>query len=169
MKKYQGSDYALNKFSDGIVYRFADRTLEITLEDYLAENPGKTEQDFRELKALSDAIYYDQDRAYNAQTRKDLFIQEIDKVAPCATRPLDEEWTERFIEIQNHRYVQHALRQLLKPGVLTDIQRRRFILHVLKGMSTRQIAHLDGTSHVAVAKSINLAISKLKKIFDEQG
>jgi hypothetical protein len=40
MKNYKDSDYALNKFSEGIVYRFADRIVEITLEDYLAENPG---------------------------------------------------------------------------------------------------------------------------------
>ena len=46
MKNYKDSDYALNKFSEGIVYRFADRIVEIAQEDYLAENPGKTAQDF---------------------------------------------------------------------------------------------------------------------------
>lgn len=45
MKNYKDSDYALNKFSEGIVYRFADRIVEITLEDYLAENPGYIEQE----------------------------------------------------------------------------------------------------------------------------
>ena len=33
MKNYKDSDYALNKFSEGIVYRFADRIAEITLEE----------------------------------------------------------------------------------------------------------------------------------------
>lgn len=60
MKNYKDSDYALNKFSDGIVYRFADRIVEITLENYLAENPGKTAEDFLELKAPSDEIYHQQ-------------------------------------------------------------------------------------------------------------
>lgn len=60
MKNFKDSDYALNKFSEGIVYRFADRIVEITLDDYLTENPGKTEQDFLELKALSDEIYHEQ-------------------------------------------------------------------------------------------------------------
>ena len=60
MKNYKDSDYALNKFSEGIVYKFADRIVEITLEDYLAENPGRTAQDFLELKALSDEIYHQQ-------------------------------------------------------------------------------------------------------------
>ena len=44
------SDYALNKFSEGIVYQFSDRTLEISLEDFLRDNPGKTEADFMALK-----------------------------------------------------------------------------------------------------------------------
>lgn len=51
MKNYKNSDYAQNKFSDGIVYRFADRIVEITLKDYLGENPDKTVEDFMELKA----------------------------------------------------------------------------------------------------------------------
>ena len=169
MSKYQDSDYAVNKFSKGIVYRFSNETIEITLEAYLRDNPGKTEGDFAALKALSDEIYYEQDRADRAQTRKDISIHGLEETQSCATRPLDEVWLEQLIEIQNRKYARQALRRLLQSGVLTDIQRRRFFLHVFKGQSTRQIARLDGTSHQAVAKSLNLAIAKLKKFFDEQG
>lgn len=169
MSKYQDSDYAVNKFSKGIVYRFSNETIEITLEAYLRDNPGKTKADFAALKALSDEIYYEQDRADSAQTRKDISIHGLEETQGCATRPLDEEWLEQLIEIQNRKYARQALRRLLQSGVLTDVQRRRFFLHVFKGLSTRQIAHLDGTSHQAVAKSLNLAIAKLKKFFDEQG
>ncbi len=35
MKNYKDSDYAINKSSEGIVYRFADRIVEIILKDYL--------------------------------------------------------------------------------------------------------------------------------------
>ncbi len=42
MKNYRKSDYALNKFSEGIVYQFSDGTVEISLADYLRDNPGKT-------------------------------------------------------------------------------------------------------------------------------
>ena len=62
MKNYKDSNYALNKYSQGIVYQFADGMAEITLEEYLRENPDKTESDFKELKALSDEIYYQQSR-----------------------------------------------------------------------------------------------------------
>lgn len=57
MRNFQESDYAINKLSPNIVYRFADGKVEITLEDYLKSNPQKNEQDFAELKALSDEIY----------------------------------------------------------------------------------------------------------------
>ena len=63
MKNYVQSDYALNKSAKGIIYRFADRIVEITQDDYLHENPDKTPANFAELKALSVADYYDTDRS----------------------------------------------------------------------------------------------------------
>lgn len=51
MRDYRKSDYAINKYSPNIVYRFHDEIIEVSLEDYLKENPDKTEQDFAELKA----------------------------------------------------------------------------------------------------------------------
>lgn len=50
MKNYKDTDYAINKYSDSIVYKFANKTLEINLKDYLKENPNKTEEDFKPLK-----------------------------------------------------------------------------------------------------------------------
>ena len=43
MQNYRKSDYAINKNSPNIVYRFHNEIIEITLEDYLKENPDKTE------------------------------------------------------------------------------------------------------------------------------
>lgn len=169
MYNYRKSDYALNKYSKNIIYRFYDEIIEITLEDYLKENPDKTETDFVELKALSDQIYYEQDREESAQTRKDISIYELLETEHCATRPLEEEWEEQIIEMQNRRYAWKALEQLLTAGALTEIQKRRFQLHVFQGLSTRQIGRMEGTSHQAVAKSLNLALGKLKKFFSEQG
>lgn len=155
--------------SPNIVYRFHNEIIEITLEDYLKENPDKTEHDFAELKALSDQIYYEQDRAESAQTRKDVSIHGLEETEHCATRALDEEWEERVVDIQNRKYAWKALEQLFTVGALTEVQKRRFRLHVFQGLSTRQIGRMEGTSHQAVAKSINLAIAKLKKYFAAQG
>ena len=87
----------------------------------------------------------------------------------CATRSLDEEWEERIVDIQNRKYAWKALEQLFTVGALTEVQKRRFRLHVFQGLSTRQIGRMEGTSHQAVAKSLNLAIAKLKKYFAAQG
>lgn len=41
VQNYRKSDYAINKNSPNIVYRFHNEIIEITLEDYLKENPDK--------------------------------------------------------------------------------------------------------------------------------
>ena len=169
MPDYRKSDYAINKYSPNIVYRFHDEIIEVSLEDYLKENPDKTEQDFAELKALSDQIYYEQDRAESAQTRKDDSLTGLEESKVCATRPLDEEWEEKMIEFQNRLYARRAFEKLFKGDVLTELQKRRFCLYIFKGLSIRQIGRLEGRSHQVVAKSLNLAIRKLKKFFAEQG
>ena len=180
MRDYRKSDYAINKYSPNIVYRFHDEIVEVSLEDYLKENPDKTAQDFTKLKALSDEIYYEQDRAESAQTRKDVSIHGLEEMDCCSTRPLEEELEELAAEVQNRRpaavgadtdrrYARIALERLFAAGVLTEVQKRRFRLHVFRGLSTRQIGRLERTSHQAVVKSLNLAIGKLKKFFVEQG
>ena len=171
-RDYRKSDYAINKYSPNIVYRFHDEIVEVSLEDYLKENPDKTAQDFTKLKALSDEIYYEQDRAESAQTRKDVSIHGLEEMDCCSTRPLEEELEELAAEVQNRhprRYARIALERLFAAGVLTEVQKRRFRLHVFRGLSTRQIGRLERTSHQAVVKSLNLAIGKLKKFFVEQG
>ncbi|WP_341442226.1 sigma factor-like helix-turn-helix DNA-binding protein [Oxobacter pfennigii] len=60
-----------------------------------------------------------------------------------------------------------AARQLLDSGQLTETQRRRFLLHFIQGLSTRQIAVKELVSHVAVHKSIALAKEKLKNFFKQ--
>ena len=92
MRNYRKSDYAINKYSPNIVYRFHDEIIEVSLEDYLKENPDKTEQDFAELKALSDEIYYEQDRTESAQTRKDVSIHGLEEMDCCSTRPVEIVW-----------------------------------------------------------------------------
>ena len=161
MKNYKESDYALNKFSEGIVYRFADRIVEITLEDYLAENPGKTAEDFLELKALPDEIYHQQVIDENRTSRLDVSINGFEDTEALATVSLDTELihkkdTEKAIE---------AARQLLDSGGLTEVQRRRFLLHFFQGLSYRQIASCEGVHFTSVHESIEVATVKLQKFF----
>lgn len=161
MKNYKDSDYAANKLSPNIVYRFADGTVEVTLEDYLQNNPDKTEQDFVELKALSDEIYHEQIIVTNRTSRLDVTINDLEGTTQLATSPLDVE----LLGKHDEQKAMAAAQQLLDSGTLTDIQRRRFILHYFKGLSIRQIGVAEDVDYRAVWDSIHWATKKLKKIF----
>ena len=163
MKNYKDSDYARNKFSDGIVYRFADRIVEITLKDYLAENPDKTVEDFMELKALSDEIYHQQVINDNRTSRLDVSINGLEDTGQLATSPLDTEW----IHKSDSRKAMEAAKQLMDSGNLTEVQRRRFLLHFFQGLSYRQIASREGVHFTSVHESIEAATTKLQKFFEK--
>lgn len=163
MKNYTDSDYALNKFSEGIVYKFSDRIVEVTLADYLAENPKRTEQDFRELKKQSDAMYYDQDRADYNQTRKNVTIHGMEDSRDLGGVPLDEQYIEKL----DKQYAAEAIARLLESGMLTETQRRRFILHIVNGLSLRETARVENVTFHAIAQSMSATVEKLQKIFPE--
>ena len=165
MKNYKNSDYAVNKYASGIVYRHNCEIIHVTLEDYLAENPEKTEQDFFELKELSDSIYHEQDRNEYAQTKLNDSIHNM----KCADLPSIQSFENDYIERMDKQYSIQALQELFESKTLTEIQERRLKLYIFAGLSFRQIADKEGTSHIAVWKSIQLAIEKLKKYFYLQG
>lgn len=161
MKNYKDSDYAANKYSPNIVYRFADETVEVTLADYLKSNPGKTEQDFAELKALSDEIYHEQVIAENRASRLNVTMNGLEETEQFVTASIDVE----LIERDNKKNVIMAAKQLLDSGDLTATQRRRFILHFINGFSYRQIADMEKVFFTSVAESVAAAADKLKKYF----
>lgn len=95
LKNYKESDYALNKYSQGIVYKFVDGALEVTLEDYLRDNPDKTEDDFAELKALSDEIYHEQVVLEHRICRKNISIDLVPETELVIAPEFDVEQMER--------------------------------------------------------------------------
>lgn len=164
MKNYNKSDYAVNKYSTGIVYQFADETIEVTLELYLRENPNKTEDDFRKLKELSDTIYREQDRSETNQTRPHKRVP----INLCGINDdSDIDPLTAYIEKIDRENAAHAIRQLLDSGELTRIQEMRFRAHFFNGKSARQIAREEGVDHKAVLDSISQAIEKFAKFFSK--
>ena len=160
MRRYWTSDYAVNKDREGIVYQFADgKELEISLAEYLRDNPGKTEQDFLELKALSDGIYYEQaleDTRYGKQKQS---LGQLEDSEQFATPSID------TLLIHNSEKGQalKAARLLLNSGDLTEVQRRRFLLHFFEGLSYRQLAVRENVHFTSVQESIEAAVRKLQK------
>ena len=141
MKNYRESDYALNKYSQGIVYKFADGVVEVTLEDYLRDNPEKTEADFAELKAWSDGIYHEQAVQEQRTCRRNV---SIDQVPEMELAVVPEFGQNLMGEPDEGKKALTAAGRLLHSGMLTEVQQRRFVLHYFKGLSTRQIAMLEG-------------------------
>jgi DNA-binding CsgD family transcriptional regulator len=165
MKNYQDSEYAANKYNAGIVYRFADTTVVITPADYLAENPGKTAEDFRKLKAESDAIYREQDRKNNAQTKKNVALDDLRETELDASSSPEKAVIDVPEEAERRQErVQLASRALEK---LTEVQRRRYQLNKVNGLSTYEIARLEGTNHKTVYESLQAAEKKIKKFLAE--
>lgn len=161
MKNYKDSDYAANKYNPNIVYRFGNETVEITLEKFLAENPDMTAEDFWHFKFLSDAIYLEQVQTEHFSNRKNVSLTVLEETEVCAVRPIDE-----YIEEQEEKAILRAVQRFLDSGVLTETQKRRFILHFFKGLSTYQIADLEQVDHKAVFRSIRYAVQKLKKFLN---
>jgi DNA-directed RNA polymerase specialized sigma24 family protein len=152
MKNHTDSDYALNKYSGGMVYRFAaGRRRTITLADYLAENPGKT---------ASDAIYLGQVRADNAQTKKNVSIHGFEDGDHFGGATLEED----FLEGIDREATAKAFAAMLADGALTETQERRFRMSVFGGMTQREIAARESVTSHAVALSIKDAVSALKNI-----
>lgn len=163
MKNYRKSDYALNKFSKGIVYQFADRTVEISMEDYLRDNPDKTEEDFRALKAESDGIYLEQVQLETAQGNKTVSMTGLEDTVTHPAPALDES----CIKADEHRRVKLAVDKLFRYGKLTVKQKERFVKHFFAGVSLRKIASDEGVHFTSVDESIRQAVDKLRTYFKE--
>ena len=163
MRDYRKSDYALNKFSEGIVYGFADGAVEITLADYLRENPHKTKQDFLALKALSDEMYHEQDLGETAYGKRARNLDWLDESEKYATPALDA----LLVEKSEKKNALLAAQSLLESGELTEVQRRRFIQHFFSGLSYREIAQRENVFFTSIAESVGAAVKKLQKYFQK--
>ena len=162
MRNFTESDYAINKNAEGIVYRFADQAVEIMLEDYLRENPDKTPAGFAELKALSDADYYETDRGDYRQTWKNVSFAGLEDTADFAALSPEDEVVRKA-----EQSAELARRDVLAKKALdklTDVQRRRYVMYHSQGKTTREIAALEGVNQSKIMNSLNLAEKKIKKI-----
>lgn len=159
MKEYWKSDYALNKRSPSIVYQFATGLVEITLEDYIRENPDKTAEDFLALKAISDGIYHEQFSRLKAQTRRELPLFGFAHVST----PSAEQDMERKLKLHALEDLWVRLERFLESGLLTEVQKRRFYRYCIRDLSTRQIARIEGVSQCSVWECLHACEKKFEK------
>jgi len=146
-------------------YCFADTNLEITLEIYLRENPGKTENDFIELKTLSDSIYLEQDREEYRQTWKNVSLHGLDETEFCSVPSSEDAIIEQIEQAVKQKRRRELAHQAL--CTLTDVQRRRYLLYHVNGLTMREIADIEGVVHSKIQKSLEAAEKKIKKFLSE--
>ena len=155
MKNFKDSDYAINKFSKSIVYRFANQIKEVTLEDFLSDSPSHTPEQFEQLKKISDEIYLQQVTDENAQTAKNTPLTDN-----IATESPEKLLIASFDIEQRRNEARIKLRIVF--SCLTKVQYRRLILHEVKGLTTREIAAKEGVSHQSVVECLSSAKKKIK-------
>ena len=168
MGHYANSDYALNKNNAGIVYAFADGAREITLADFLWEYPGAEPDEFDALKAWSDEDYLKRDRSGYNTTRKDVGI-ECAGQSEMLRLPSLEESMIADIDAQEECERKTRLTAIAKQALekLTKVQRRRYQLYFVDGLSERQIAELEGTAQQSISQSLLWAEKKIKKFLSK--
>lgn len=161
-RNYRQSDYAKNKYSSNIVYAGSDETIEITLEQFLEENPGMTEEDFKFWKNWSDEDYYITDRKDTNEAKHTVSIHSIEATELVSIPSAEEIVIEKLSRESERVYTMKDAEIVLSK--FSDAQRRRFLLHEVHGLTTREIAVIEGVSQKAVFDSIEWAKKKLKKL-----
>ena len=161
-RNYRQSDYAKNKYSSNIVYAGSDETIEITLEQFLEENPGMTEEDFNFWKNWSDEDYYITDRKDTNEAKHNVSIPSIEANELVSIPSAEEIAIEKLSRESERVYTMKDAEIVLSK--FSDAQRRRFLLHEVHGLTTREIAVIEGVSQKAVFDSIEWAKKKLKKL-----
>ena len=158
MREYNYTDYAINNAnSEAIVYRFANGNVrEITVDDFNGD-----ELAFRTWKTFSDRDYHSQEKQTRRISRKDVSYDSLEEMdLGCSEGCLD-----TMLRTEEQEALSEGVEELL--SILSEKQRRRLYLYVIKGMKQEEIARLEGCIQSAVAQSIQSAEAKIKKYFEK--
>ena len=160
MSNYRKSFYALNKVSEGIVYRNADGSIvEITFEKIAAEDPTFTKEDFENIKKFSDELYHEEEKGDNLEAH---YVKSIFDENKAADKVCVESFETALIEHEEKNMVTKKLQEAIDTQ-LTETQKRRLYMSFFRNMTAMEIAKLEGVSFSKVCKSIRLAKKKIKK------
>lgn len=155
------SDYTLNKMDPkAIVYIGSEGALvRLTLEDFASP------EEFQRWKEWSDSDYHKIDNADVTFYKHALSLHGLSEQVMAVQSP--EELLIMLQEQQEHE----KLCRLVMEGVdscLTQPQCRRLYLHCIYGLTVRQIASLEGTTHQGIVKSIKAAKKNIEKFLADK-
>ncbi len=182
------SIYAVNKKSEDIIYPFNDGEVVIIRKVLIEEeikiiqikrpigleaeinilSPGEMNASvFDESKHISDKDYHERECHDKRTARKSVSIDGIIETSLLSTESPEDILIEQEEEATNEniRTIENAMR--IMAICLTETQKRRYLMHHLQGMSTRQIASVEGTNQKSIVESLQQAEKKIK-IFSEK-
>ena len=113
--------------------------------------------------------YSEGDRADYRQTWKNTPFADSDETLLNAETSAEGSY---FGDIEVHEDNEQFQSQLIMAhqilDKLTEVQRRRFVMHRIEGLTTRQIAEIEGVGHSKIQKSLEGAEKKIKKVLSRR-
>lgn len=158
MKGYEYTNYGINRANkNAIVYRFANGEVkELTVEDFNGD-----EKAFEFWKKYSDEDYHKEDNELQRTNRKNVSITDLEEMDLGASEGCDIV----MARIDEANELQEEINEIL--SILSEKQRRRLYMAVIKGMKQDEIAQVEGCSQRMVGKSIQASKKKIKKFFEK--
>ena len=105
------------------------------------------------------------DRQIRTQRRQDRrhldYTDFIDGLTDTAMINPKEDIADLVIRMESYQRLHTAINQL------SDIQRRRLILHFIDNLTYRQIAEIEGVNQAVIGRSIKRALTQLCKLLAE--
>ena len=168
-KNYKKESYAINKYSNGIVYIGVKSIFELTLEQFLKENPNMSQSDFEYWKNISDELYKEEDLRTMEISKRSVSINEIAETRLMATESaedaffrLEDAGNPTREDIVNAQFIYDLAKK-----VLTAIQYERFFKYYSEGKKLKEIEKIEGVNFASVSRSILLSERKIKKVLGE--
>lgn len=177
-KNFKNESYAVNKYSEEMVYKSVTGDYSITLEQFLRENPGMTEKDYLYWKNISDELYQEEAVKMNAIQRKEVPLEEIKDTLLVSTPSAEDVFlrSEDSEEYDENRLTEEEIKDpafilKLAKEVLHEIHLKRFIAYYFENKKIKDIAaseyvHRSTISH-SIHKSERILRARLARLCKE--
>ena len=165
-KNFNKSEYAINKYSSAIVYLGSKGPYELTEAEFLRQNPGMSHEDFLFWKNWSDEDYKEVLRAETEDKRHTVSIHELEETKAVCIPSAEDVYVSVTTKTEIRTFNKKDAKRFL--ATLTRVQRKRFWMREINGLTYRRIAEIEGGDVYAIEDTfqcIEKKIKKFKKLF----
>jgi predicted DNA-binding protein YlxM (UPF0122 family) len=166
-KNYKSENYGVNKYSEGFVYKSVTGDYEITLEQFLKENPGMSEKDFLYWKSISDELYHEESVRMTAIKRKEVPLEEIQDTLMVSIPSAEDEFLRIETNIDENKLTEEKIKDPafileIAKAILPGIHLNRFIAFYYENKKIKDIAAAEYVHRTTVSHSIKKAEKKIR-------